>query len=190
MKQRTSRARSLAWAICAATLVTLILFQRAGVTQEPPRDPFGRQPPPQLPFGLDCSQCMIDENSRCAALPRAELVLDARQLQPIDDLQRCYTSQPLDGLDVKTCNVAAGFGFGEVHVLRSADRAVSAKVFLSQYTVEGTPPMHSGGVRLLPDTRYILFTKRAPGNPLFGAQWYVMGACQIPMSQELPETNN
>jgi hypothetical protein len=142
-------------------LSALALFSSAVMPQEPTK----------LPYGLSCAQCMIDVTSSCAALPKAELVIDARQMEPIDERRECDSKQ--------TCQVSVGSRFGSVFVLRSPKATASTKIFLSQYT-ESSGDAPPSGVRLMPDTRYVLFTKRAAWRAPFDAQWHVLAACVVP----------
>ena len=141
-------------------LSSMMLFSSAVMPQEETK----------LPYGLSCSQCMLDEHATCAALPKAELVIDARQMEPIDERRECGSGQ--------TCLVSVGARFGSVFVLRSPKATASTKIFLTQYTQDGDAP--PSGIKLMPDTRYVLFTKRAAWRAPFGAQWHVLGACAVP----------
>ncbi len=89
----------------------------------------------------------------------------------------------------RTCHVATGFRFGGVFVLRSPRPTVSTKIFLSNYTVDDASPAHVDGIRLMPNTRYILFTKKATWNAPFKAEWQVLGACQVPTKPVMAGTS-
>ncbi len=132
MSPRAGRSRVLTVAARVVALSPLAIFSSAVMPQDTPG--------PKLPYGLSCSQCMLDERTNCAALPKAELVVDTRQMERIDERRECDSAQ--------TCRVTVASRSGSVFVLRSPKSSASTTIFLSQFS----EPTQTG-VRLMPDTR-------------------------------------
>ncbi len=189
MSPRANRSRYFALVAGIAVLASLAMFSPEVIPQEAPPadtpkpDPFGRQPPPTLPYGLSCSECAIAKGSMCGALLKAEVIVEVRQMHPLHESSRCYKSEPLEGVEVEECFVSVAHRFEQVTVLRSPTPKLASEIFHSNYSVEESSEP-SAGIKLWGDTRYVLFAR-----PAREGQWFVLGACPIYGDHVLPGTN-
>ena len=146
----------------------------------PPKpDPFSRQPPPKLPFGLSCPECALDFDSRCALLPKADLIVQVRDPVQINTKRDCYKMWDPHFGSFKTCTVYEAYQFSEVSTLRGDVPAQKKHVFFVRHEENGITPRapNAKGVQLQPSTPYVLFLAQGHWNSPFSADWFAFAAC-------------
>jgi hypothetical protein len=153
----------------------------------PKPDPYGRPPPPTVPFGLSCTDCQYDTGSDCRDIKRADLIVEVWDLQPLEQQRDCETHKDPHYGNVRSCMVNDAVRFGHVRTLRGEAPAATSDIFFLRHEESGSTreQAYTGGLQLLPQSRYVLFARKTSRNARFGARWFGYAVCPSAAAHEL-----
>jgi hypothetical protein len=173
--------------VCTASVLLAVASDAPSLAQAAPDFSRNAATLPRLPYGLDCRACMYSSESGCYEATSQPLVVEAIDGEQVDDKRNCQTLDLLDQGRQTTCSGLTVTRFRSVRVLRGTLPVAAADRFVAMYRTGFDVPQAASGIFLRPDTRYVLFARKANPRSPAGARWGVTAACPIAASHVLAD---